>query len=189
MAAMVAPTRPAPPEPDVVDTVVTPETRDEYEAFFLAHFTPTVRLLMSLGASAEQAQDASQDAFVRLYTRWTRIRRHDAPVAWVRRVAINRLRDLHRSDSRRTQRETRARQQSAVPDSSLEETVEASDETHRLLHALPHRQRAVAGLFYIEDMSIDTIATTLGITPGAVKFHLNRARRKLRAMTDAEGDQ
>jgi RNA polymerase sigma factor (sigma-70 family) len=183
MAAVVAPARSAAPNP--VDVVVTPETRDEYEAFFLANYTPTVRLLMSMGASQEQAQDAAQDAFIRLYTRWSRIRRHDAPVAWLRRVAINRLRDLHRSDTRRENRENRVMpgQQTVMP---AEDTVASDDETRRLLLGLPHRQRTVAALFYVEDMSVDDIASTLGLTSGAVKFHLNRARKRLRTMVEED---
>ena len=51
---------------------------------------------------------------------------------------------------------------------------------------LPDQQRAVAALFYLEDVSVSEIAKTLGISTGAVKFHLNRARTNLRVLLEAE---
>ena len=170
------------PTPLVVS--VTSDRETEYEAFFLTNFEPTVRLLRSLGVSQEQAQDATQDAFVKLYTRWSRVRRHESPEAWVRRVAINRSRDLYRSDQRRHHRETKvddAVESAPAPDDAVAET----DAVRRLLLELPKRQRTIAALFYVEDLSIAEIANDLELSAGAVKFHLNRARNRLRSQLDS----
>ena len=158
---------------------VTSDSQSQYEDFFVANYSATVGLLMSMGITQEQAQDASQDAFVKLYTRWSRLRRHDSPEAWVRRVAINRARDLYRADSRRTRREERSGEPTTAP--AADETVGDADKTRRLLLELPRRQRTIAALFYLDDMPIKDIADSLGLSSGAVKFHLNRARKSLRA--------
>ncbi len=171
---------------------VTSETQVQYEEFFVNNYSATVGLLMSMGVTQEQAQDASQDAFVKLYTRWSRIRRHDSPEAWVRRVAINRARDLHRSDTRRTRREERVGAPTAAP--GADEGIGDADSTRRLLLNLPRRQRTIAAMFYIDDMPIKEIADSLGLSTGAVKFHLNRARKSLKAalgddISEDPGDQ
>jgi len=171
---------------------VTSDVQAQYEDFFVNNYSATVGLLMSMGITQEQAQDASQDAFVKLYTRWSRLRRHDSPEAWVRRVAINRARDLHRSDARRTRREERVGEPTTSP--GADQGIGDADSTRRLLLQLPRRQRTIAALFYIDDMPVKEIADSLGLSSGAVKFHLNRARKSLKAVlgddiSEDPGDQ
>ena len=55
-----------------------------------------------------------------------------------------------------------------------------------LLQQLTRQQRAVAALFYVEDLPVADIAISLGLSPGAVKFHLNRARSSLKILLEAE---
>jgi RNA polymerase sigma factor (sigma-70 family) len=50
----------------------------------------------------------------------------------------------------------------------------------RALKDLPHRQRAVFVLFYLDDRPTAEIAGLLGMAPATVSVHLHRARRKLR---------
>jgi len=56
-----------------------------------------------------------------------------------------------------------------------------------LLSSLPPQQRLAIVMFYVEDRSINHIATTLGISEGAVKFHLSRGRDKLRTVVEGTG--
>lgn len=150
----------------------------DFEAFFTRHYGPLVRSLTLIAGDRERAVDATQDAFIRAYARWSRVRRYESPEAWVRRVAINRCHDLRRSEARRERRETSTAAGSHAPADDL------VGELHvvHLLRQLPDRQRAVAALFYVEDLSIEEIAATLRISQGAVKFHLHEARRRLRAV-------
>ena len=50
--------------------------------------------------------------------------------------------------------------------------------------ALPDRQRAIAGLFYVEDLSVAEIAATLDIAEGTVRFHLSQARDRMRSVLE-----
>lgn len=157
---------------------------DEFEAFFVGQFESIVRSVTFVCGDAERATDAVQEAFIKAYSRWGRLRRYDEPAAWVRRIAINATRDMHRSESRRSQREQRARGPEAVVDAIPD------DSALDLLAALPDRQRAVAALFYVDDLGTGEIAELLGISEGTVRFHLSEARERLRSLfgPDLEGD-
>lgn len=149
----------------------------EFEAFFDWHYDRMVRTLSAITGDRETARDCVQDAFVKASVRWRRIRSFDDPAAWVRRVAINRSRDVHRAERRRQHRESLTIE--------VEPTTEETDNLERSLYLadfveqLPPRQRAVVALFYLDDLPISQIASILGVSDGAVKFHLNRARETL----------
>ena len=148
-----------------------------FEAFFAAHHDAVLRSVTTAIGDRDVALDATQDAFIKAHTRWSSLRHYDAPDAWVRRIAINASRDRMRSDRRRRDREA-----SIVPAASADgiEAFAADVGASELLAGLAERQRDVATLFYLEDRSIDDIADRLGLSAGTVKFHLARARQRLR---------
>ncbi len=161
-------------------------TPSDFDLFFQAHYE---RLVGSLGAafgSPEAADEAVQDAFVRAYARWPRIRRLDSPAAWVRRVAINRLRDGHRSRRRRERAEDRAVDREAGrPDADpVAEAPGQWDVVRRALAQLPERQRIAVALYYVEDVSVRDIALSMRISEGSVKAHLSQGRSKLAAVLE-----
>ena len=95
--------------------------------------------------------------------------------AWVAAVALN----LTRSGWRRTMVERRARRR--FPERAIR--ADAPSEEHvdvaTALEALPRRQREVAVLRYLLEMSTAEVAATLGISEGTVKSSLARARAHL----------
>lgn len=167
--------------------VAVPEP--EFERFFLRHYDHLVRSLTAVTGDEEMARDCVQDAFVKAAARWKKVRRFDSPVAWVRRVAINRSRDLHRADQRRRRREERVAPIDAGEAEDAAPLVDGSMRLVELLEVLPTMQRSAAALFYVDDLPVNDIASHLGISAGAVKFHLNRARGTLREVLEREGQQ
>jgi RNA polymerase sigma-70 factor (ECF subfamily) len=153
----------------------------DFDAMFEAHYTRLVRALTVVAGDAEAAADAVQEAFVKAHLRWRRIRRYDDPVGWVRRVAINQLRDEHR----RSERKRRALARLALSSEATAAPAEL-DEFDRLLRALPRRQRAATALFYVDGLTIAEIADALAIAEGSVKSHLHDARRRLRPVLERE---
>jgi RNA polymerase sigma-70 factor (ECF subfamily) len=129
----------------------------------------------------EVAADCVQDAFMRAYARWRRVSRLDDPPAWIRHVAVNRLRDHFRKTTRGTAAMSRLDAQAitTTPEPSLPSTADS------LLAALPPQQRIAAALFYIEDLSLLEIAAAMNLSEGAVKYHLHAARQNLRATHQA----
>lgn len=148
-----------------------------FEAFFLASYDSIVRSLTVITGDRERAMDAVQDAFIKAYAKWGSLRSYDRPEAWVRRVAINRCRDSHRSDRHRADRE---RRHVASREPSPVDGVIGMSVAMELVQNLPPQQRTVAVLFYLDDLSIDEIGRTLRLNEGTVKFHLNKARNRLR---------
>lgn len=151
---------------------------DEFEAFFVATYPGLLRTMTAVTGSAEMAADALQDAYQRAYARWSRISRYDQPAAWIRRVAINRSRDLARSETRRRANEERAAEPRIVEEPTFDDAVP------RMLSQLPDRQRTAMALYYIDGLSVEQTAQAMGLSTGAVKFHLNKGRAKLRPLLE-----
>ncbi len=156
-----------------------------FDELFRAHQPRLVDALTLVAGDRELAADAVQEAFVKAHLRWRRIGRYDDPIGWVRRVAINRLKDEHR----RGRRKRAAIQRLAAEPARPEEPHFADDELQRRLRQLPRQQRLCVVLRYVEDLSVADIATTLGVTEGTVKSNLYDARRQLRVFLDPEASR
>jgi RNA polymerase sigma-70 factor (ECF subfamily) len=166
---------------DANSVIRTGATTADFDDLFRANYDRLVRSLTVAGGDREQAADAVQEAFVKAHVRWRRIGRYDDPIGWVRRVAINHLRDDHR----RTGRRWGALARLAARTPTSEQPAEP-DELGRLLARLPRQQRIATALYYVDGMSVAEIATTLDLAEGTVKSHLHDARARLRSVLDDE---
>ena len=122
------------------------------------------------------AEDAVQEALVRAWMRSQRGEPIGSLPAWVAAVALNQT----RSGWRRAVAERRARRR--LPERSGSMAAAPSEEhvdVARALEALPRRQREVAVLRYLLEMSTAEVASVLGIGEGTVKSSLSRARAHL----------
>lgn len=138
-----------------------------------------VRTLMLACSDRELSADIAQEALAKAYARWDKVNELDLPAAWVRKVAMNTLKDEFRKQSRRT-----SNNRETVDLSTLEAiekcmpTPLAVDFAHALKE-LPPQQRIAATLKYVDDCSTRDIADTMGISEGSVKTHLHHARTRL----------
>jgi RNA polymerase sigma-70 factor (ECF subfamily) len=150
------------------------------EALFRQSYKPIVQALALACGNLAAAEDATQDAFAQAWLRWNRISRYENPGAWVRRVAINKLRNAHRS---------RLRGEAAIERLNVEVSTTAWPETEPDLvfglQRLPYKQRLCAVLYYVDGLSTAEVAQAMGISQGSVSQHLNRARTSLRAYLEA----
>jgi RNA polymerase sigma factor (sigma-70 family) len=87
---------------------------------------------------------------------------------------------FHRTSSRRRSREERAASRERV------DVPEVRPEVLAAVSRLSVRQRAVIVLTYWDDLDPPAIATLLGISDGAVRRHLARARSRLKEILDAD---
>ena len=156
----------------------------DFESFYRVEYPKVVALTLALTGSIPMAEDIAQEAFIATHRRWRRVAGYDRPGAFARRVALN----LAVSASRRRVREAAALQRlfarplpvpAAVGDTGFWEAV----------RHLPHRQRQVVALFYIEDSTVGDIATVLGLAAGTVKAHLHAARTSLARSLAAEATE
>lgn len=156
----------------------------EFEVLFSAEYASLVRGLSVAAGSVDEAADAVQDAFVQLHRHWRRVRRYQDPTAWVRRVAVNRVANQHRS---RRCRDT------AVADLGRRLVLEQGPSPERLvLHqavaALPVGQRLAIGLHYLADLPIVEVAELMGVSQGTVKSQLHDARQRLATTLEVVDD-
>lgn len=152
------------------------------EALFWQSYASIVQALALAGGDLATAEDATQEAFALAWVRWDRISRYDNPGAWVRRVAINKLRNAHRSRLRGEAAVQRMTYEAAsTPPSEPESDLTGA------LQRLPYKQRLCAVLFYVDGLSTAEVARAMGISQGSVSQHLNRARTALRAHLEVTG--
>lgn len=154
---------------------------------YRTHWTGMVRLAALLTRDASVAEEIVQDAFVQLHQRWTTLDDQGAAHAYLRTSVVNRS----RSALRHREVEERHRQPGAPAPAGPEERAVQADSDARVMAALrtlSRRQQEVLVLRYYGDYSEQDIATTLGLSRGAVKSHAHRGLAALRAALATSGD-
>jgi RNA polymerase sigma-70 factor (sigma-E family) len=158
-------------------------------ALFATHYRPLVRLATLLLHDSGMAEEITQDAFVALHGRWTRLREPDRALAYLRQTVVNRSRSalrhrgvVERFLSRQTALDHAPSAEAGVLDAFAHDRVLAA------VRALPARQREVVVLRYYADLSELEIADAMGVSRGAVKSHHFRAMAALRRDMGDERD-
>ena len=107
---------------------------------------------------------------------WSDVRN---PRAYLYRAVLNESRMAARREARRMRYEQRAASRDLVeaPPTPRPEVLAA-------VAALSPRQRAVVYLTYWEDLDPGSVAALIGVSDGAVRRHLARARKTLRGVLD-----
>lgn len=146
---------------------------DEFAALYDELFPRAFRVAYRVLGNRAEAEEAANEALTRALADWGRVRTLPWRNGWVLRVASNVAIDVVR----------RRRPVSAAAPvvGSHSEAAAIREALQVALLALPARQREVVSLFYLSDLSEAEVAHTLGISAGAVKRHLHRAREALRA--------
>lgn len=150
----------------------------DFDPWYRKEFRPVVALVYSLCRNSAAAEELAQDAFVEAHKRWNRVGVMADPGAWVRKVAMNRARSRYRrmgAEARAYARHLGRRSEQLI------ELDEPADEFWSAVRDLPHQQARVVALRYLEDRSIDEIASLLDVAPPTVRVHLHRGRRTLAA--------
>jgi RNA polymerase sigma-70 factor (ECF subfamily) len=140
-------------------------------------------LTLYLG-SADDAQDALQEAFLKCWRRRDRIRPIRNLRAWVYRVALNSARDLQRNAWRRRARPLPVQvRPEGRPDASPNEAAIAGETLDRLRNALAllrPEERDVFLLRQNSDLTYEQIALIQDKPVGTVKTQMRAALGKLR---------
>jgi RNA polymerase sigma factor (sigma-70 family) len=142
----------------------------------------TAYLIARNGADAE---DATQDAFVKAYYALDRFRSAEPFRPWILRIVSNEARNRRRSAGRRDRLALRVIERRGPGDAAPSPDAAAiAQETRRTLLAaletLPERDREVIACRYLLELSEAETAQALGIRPGTVKSRLSRGLARLR---------
>jgi RNA polymerase sigma-70 factor (ECF subfamily) len=147
-----------------------------FEELVTAHERMVLRTAYRLLGRLEDAQDAAQEVFLRLFRNLGRM--EGDPKAWLYRVTVNVCNDHHRR--RMPVAELDEHRADPAPDPERALTL---DERKRLLvdglATLAERERACVVLRDIEGLSTAETAAILGVEEGTVRSHISTARVKL----------
>jgi RNA polymerase sigma-70 factor (ECF subfamily) len=161
----------------------------DFDDFYTRGYRRCASLAYVLTGSVGDADDLVQEAFAIAYRRWSEIAAYDDPLAWVRKVMVNKA----MSRGRRLRRELAAVTRLGNRPAAAAPIIDAVDrELWQRVGKLPRQQAAAIALYYIDDLPIDGVAAVMGCSAGAVKTHLSRGRQalatQLAAMKEATDD-
>ena len=168
--------------------------RERYGELVANQQRRAVRIAYQYLRDAHDADEAVQDAFVKVFTHITSYR-EDLPFeVWFTRILVNACLDLRKSRSRRLRWAVPmsattevASAEPAAPDPSPEQRLvsrERATEITAAVDSLPDRQRTVFTLCHVAEQTTAEVSQTLGLSEATVRVHLFRAVRKLRRLLD-----
>lgn len=158
--------------------------RRTFDQLYELFATDVLRVSYYYLGNREQAEDVTQDVFVRLLVNKPELE-YGKEKAWLFKVTLNRCRDLWRSAwVRKTILGHPAFESFPAPD-ELKRMTEDIDLAESINRLRPEFKEVVL-LFYYQGFSVSEIAGILDIAEGTVSSRLSRAREKLQK--DCKGD-
>mgnify|MGYP001819369577 FL=1 len=146
------------------------------------HYSLVFRLSARVLGNAADAEDVTQEAFVKLWRNPPVLRNQSALKGWIVRVArnlaIDRLRRVRNTSDSELELLVDT---STAPDGHLRHG-QAADEVSAALAQLPERQRTALQLTYFEALGNQETASIMEVSVEAVESLLSRARRSLRTL-------
>jgi RNA polymerase sigma factor (sigma-70 family) len=134
----------------------------------------------------QNAEDVMQEALADVYKRWSKIREHENPEAYLMRVMVSKHADMRRKWLRRQQE----KETSWDLAENIRDLVDQTDDvTQRLLvqaalKSLSAAQRAVLVLIYDHGMVLREVAEVLQIPMGTAASHLARGKAAVAAYVE-----
>lgn len=170
-------------------------TDEEFESLLVGMLEPAYRLALRLTGDAQDGEDLVQEAALRAFRFRSSFQKGTSFKAWFYRIVVNQFYTTTRrkrgtmtslddlSDAHEIFLFSRSAAAGLLrPDADPSTGViarMAEDDVARALAALPEEFRAVATLYFMDDLSYQEIADILGVPIGTVRSRLHRARHML----------
>ncbi|MDI2131463.1 SigE family RNA polymerase sigma factor [Yinghuangia seranimata] len=154
---------------------------EDFAEFARARWTPLMRLARTLALDEARAEDLVQEALIRMWRVWPRVRL-EHPDAYARRTLVNVAMSWRR---RKWWGETAVAYIADRPRDAVEGPAAATadrDLLRRAVAQLPYKQRIVVLLRYVEDLSEQQVAELMGCSAGTVKSQASRGLARLRKL-------
>lgn len=156
-------------------------------AIFKADYQRILRYITSMVRNREEAEDLTQETFLRAYRSRDALRDEGAQTAWLYRIATNtcldRLRQYARREPMESESDIEEMQVAEANAPSLQKVIEQDEMSECVqgyINRLPDNYRAVILLHDMHEVTSPEIARLLGESLANVKIRLHRARVKLR---------
>jgi RNA polymerase sigma-70 factor (ECF subfamily) len=155
---------------------------DAFRTLADRHLDASYRLAQVILGQRPEAEDATHDAFVTAWRKWSTLRDPALFEHWFDRILVNTCRNRLRHVSRRRTEDFTADLEFVGSDAYG--PTHDRDILWPAMATLAPDQRVIVALRFYRDLSIDQIADRLGIRAGTVKSRLHRALRGLRTRLD-----
>jgi RNA polymerase sigma-70 factor, ECF subfamily len=157
---------------------------DALSVLYRRHHAIIYRYVSHRVATKHDVHDIVSDVFLTMVRYLPRYRWTGAPFqSWLFRIATSQINRWVRK--RKWIRFWAPFQDQFILDSSAQAESELVQRLRKALLELPGRYQDTLALFYLEDLSINSIAVILDIEPGTVKARLSRGRQLLRAKLES----
>jgi len=157
-----------------VETAVAEESRT-FEDFFGTEHARLFGALCLVTGNRYEAEEIMQDAFLRLWERWDRVRGLDDPSSYLFRTAMNVFRNRYRRAALGVRKTL-----SLAPSEDAFATVEDRDVVVRALSGLTPDQRAAVVLTGYVGLTSEEAGKMLGMRASTVRTLATRARASMR---------
>jgi RNA polymerase sigma-70 factor (ECF subfamily) len=164
------------------DLVARAQAGDQtaFRELYRQHAGRVYALCLRLTGDGRDAEERTQDVFVRLWDKLGSFRGESAFSSWLHRLAVNVVLNERRTTSRREQRVMPVEDPDTVVGGQHAAPLHLSIDLERAIAQLPDGAREVFVLYDIEGYGHGEIAQLVGIAEGTSKAQLFRARRLLR---------
>jgi RNA polymerase sigma-70 factor (ECF subfamily) len=166
--------------------------RERFAGLVASQQRRAVRIAYQYLRDAYDADEAVQDAFVKVFTHITTYREELPFEVWFTRILVNGCLDMRKSRARRLRwalpmpgTGERPAPDPVAPQPSPEQVLVAGERGQAIAQAvdqLPDRQRTVFTLCHVAEHSTAEVSQALGLSEATVRVHLFRAVRKLRKL-------
>ena len=147
------------------------------------HAAACTRFATRMLGNREDAEDATQEAFLRAYRSLARYEERQAFRTWLFQILINRCRTA--AVRRQRRHRTFLVDDNAIAGASVRPAVDAGDlraELKRVIDALDPDQREAFLLKHVEQLSYDEMAAATGVGVSALKMRVKRACDRMQWM-------
>jgi RNA polymerase sigma-70 factor (ECF subfamily) len=151
-----------------------------FEELYEAEHGRIYGLVLMLVRDRSEAEDLTQETFIRVYMRWSQVSMMESPSAYTASVARNLCRSWFRAHLRRRSFDR------GVPSPSAEEV--SLSHLRDVLAQLPRRAREAFVLTAILGFSGREAATIMSVKPGTVRALTAQARVRLLEVEEAEDE-
>lgn len=189
---------------DLVVLIADHNDRKAYDVLVGRYLTKIWKLAFSVLKTEQDADDAVQDIFLKLWTQgisWKKSENENGALdqkekirasfaTWIYKVALNRCIDLRRQKFRRSETS-----EDQAPELTTQETAyktilqkQLSSSLLEIMENLPEGQRQALYFYYYREMSVPDIASELNTSDQAIRSLLKRGKASLRTVMQADKD-
>ena len=146
------------------------------------HLDASYRLARAILRDPGEAEDATHDAMLQAWRKWSTLRDQSLFAPWFDRILINICRNRLKRASRWQASDISS--QVAVASGDAYRQADDRDLLGRAIANLPPDHQVVVALRYYRDLQVEQIAARLGIPAGTVRSRLHYALKQLHRLID-----